>query len=110
MILMNKSLQEKIFREFLKFYSQGDIFEEREIITLGCMANGVTKELQKKILTTLDLQKIFQDYTLDEINENTSILADKDLIRINRVTTTAHKSYLELIKPLVSLEDFLDEI
>ena len=107
---MNKLLQEKIFQEFFKFYSQGDIFEEKEVITLGCMANGVTKELQKKILTTLDLQKIFQDYSLDEINENTSILADKELIKINRVATTTNKNYLELLEPLVSMEEFLDEM
>ncbi|MGL4803166.1 MAG: hypothetical protein ACRC18_12965, partial [Cetobacterium sp.] len=68
------------------------------------------KELQKKILTTIDLQNLFQDYSLNEINENASILADKDLIKINRVTTTANKNYLELLEPLVSLEDFLDEI
>ncbi|MGL4803968.1 MAG: hypothetical protein ACRC15_02220, partial [Cetobacterium sp.] len=68
------------------------------------------KELQKKILTTIDLQNLFQDYSLNEINENASILADKDLIKINRVTTTTNKNYLELLEPLVSLEDFLDEI
>ncbi|WP_297431206.1 hypothetical protein [uncultured Cetobacterium sp.] len=107
---MNKLLQDKIFRELLNFHSQGDIFEEKEIITLGCMANGSTKELQKKILTTIDLQTLFQDYSLNEINENASILADKELIKINRVTTTTNKNYLELLEPLVSLDDFLDEI
>ena len=107
---MNKKLQEEIFKALLEFESQGDILEEKEIITLGCMANGSTTELQKKILTTLDLEKLLAGYSLDEINTNTSILADKGLIKINRVSTTVNKHYLELIKSLVDLDDFMDEM
>lgn len=107
---MNKKLQEEIFKALLEFESQGDILEEKEIITLGCMANGSTTELQKKILTTLDLEKLLAGYSLDEINTNTSILADKGLIKINRVSTTVKKHYLELIKSLVDLDDFMDEM
>ncbi|WP_297597081.1 hypothetical protein [uncultured Cetobacterium sp.] len=107
---MNKKLQEKIFRTLLEFESQGDILEEKEIITLGCMANGSTTELQKKVLTTLDLEKSLTEYSLDEINSNSSILADKGLIKINRVSTTTNKHYLELIGSLVDLDDFMDEM
>ncbi|MEG1449915.1 MAG: hypothetical protein RSA57_04075 [Cetobacterium sp.] len=107
---MNKKLQEEIFKTLLEFESHGDVFEEKEIITLGCMANGSTTELQKKVLTTLDLEKLLTGYSLDEINTNASILADKGLIKINRVSTTVNKHYLELIKSLVDLDDFMDEM
>nr|WP_307775361.1 hypothetical protein [uncultured Cetobacterium sp.] len=106
---MNKTLQEMIFRELLNFESQGDVFIEKEIVVLGCAANGSTTEFQKKILDTRELQKKFEDFSLEEINENAQILADKDLIKINRVSAITG-NYLEILESLVDIDDFMDEM
>lgn len=107
---MNKDLQLEIFKALLDFEALGDIYEEKEIIILGCAANGKELKNEKIVLTTKDIQEKLKDFSLREINENTQILADKDFIKINRVTTTANETHLELLKSLCDLEEFLEDM
>lgn len=106
---MNKELQKQIFKAVLDFESQGEILEEKELVILGCMANGSRTEVIKKVLTTLDLEKLLPAFSLDEINKNTQILADKGFLRITPVTTTTKNNYYEINKSLADWDEFLDE-
>lgn len=105
---MDINLQKKIFEALIEFEKKGDIFEEKEIVILGCMSNGSTTETKKKLLNTIELQKMFPEYTLEEINENTINLAEKDFIKINRISSSTI-NYIEIINSLASLDEFLDE-
>lgn len=107
---MNKDLQLEIFKMLLDFESLGEIYEEKEIVILGCAANGRETKMEKKVLTTVEIQEKLKDFSIDEINKNTQILADKDFITINRVTTTDNRTSLELLKSKADLDDFLDEM
>lgn len=106
---MNKDLQKKIFKAVLDFESQGEIFEEKELVILGCMANGSKTEIVKKVLTTLELEKILSEFSLESINENTQILADKGFLKITPVTTTTKNNYYEINSSLADWDEFLDE-
>ena len=106
---MNRQLQEKIFRALFDFEALGDVMEEKTVIVFGGMMSSSNTVLEKKVLNTLDLEKEFEIYSLDEINKNALSLHEKEFIKVARISTTGNKQYLELIKTLVSLDEFLED-
>lgn len=103
------NLEEKIFRVVLDFEAKGDIYEDREKVILGCMANGSEIEKVKKNLTTLDLMSILKEYTRDEINAAIKRLTEKDFIKSKKVSETTGTYFYEILNSQCDLEEFLDE-
>ena len=89
------NLQEMVFRALLDFEAQGEIYIEKERVTLGCMANGSEMETVRKFLNTVELQEKFKDYPLSEINNAVQSLVEKDFIKARRVTTTTGVNFYE---------------
>lgn len=103
------NLEERVFREVLDFESKGDIYEDREKIILGCMANGSEIEKIKKYLTTLDLMKNLSEYSRDEINDAIKNLTEKDFIKSRKVSETTGTYFYEILGSQCDLEEFLEE-
>lgn len=102
------NLQERIFRELLDFEAQGEVYVEREKVTLGCMANGSEMETVRKYLNTAELAERFSDCTLDEINQAVQSLVEKDFVRAQRVTTTTGVNFYEILGSQCDLDEFLE--
>lgn len=102
------NLEEKIFRAVLDFEAKGDIYEEKEKVILGCMANGSEMETAKKHLTTIDLVDILKDYSRDEINEAVTRLTEKDFIKSRKVAETTGTYFYEILNSQCDLEEFLE--
>ena len=93
------NLEEKIFRAVLDFEAKGDIYEEKEKVVLGCMANGSEIEKVKKYLTTLDLV---------DINQAIQRLTEKDFIKSRKVAETTGTYFYEILNSQCDLEEFLE--
>ena len=102
------NLQEMVFRALLDYEAQGEIYIEKEKVTLGCMANGSEMETVRKFLNTIVLKEKFKDYTLDEINKAVQSLVEKDFIKARIVTTTTGVNFYELLNSECDLEEFLE--
>lgn len=102
------NLEEKIFRALLDFEAKGDIYEEKEKVILGCMANGSEVEMIKKTLNTLELKELLQDYSIDEINSAVQRLTEKDFIRSRKVAETTGTYFYELLNSQCDLDEFLE--
>lgn len=102
------NLEEKVFRALLDFEAQGDIYEEKEKVILGCMANGTEIEKVKKHLTTLELEEILKEHSLDEINAAVQRLTEKDFIKSRKISETTGRYFYELLNSQCDLEEFLE--
>lgn len=102
------NLEEKIFRAVLDFEAKGDIYEEKEKVVLGCMANGSEIEKVKKYLTTLDLVDILKEYSRDDINQAIQRLTEKDFIKSRKVAETTGTYFYEILNSQCDLEEFLE--
>lgn len=102
------NLEEKIFRALLDFEAKGDIYEEKEKVILGCMANGTEVEKVKKCLSTLDLEKTLTGHSLDEINAAVQRLTEKDFIQSRKISETTGRYFYEIIKSECDLDEFLE--
>ena len=102
------NLQEMVFRALLDYEAQGEIYIEKEKVTLGCMANGSEMETVRKFLNSIELKEKFKAYTLDEINKAVQSLVEKDFIKARIVTTTTGVNFYELLNSECDLEEFLE--
>lgn len=102
------NLEEKIFRAVLDFEAKGDIYEEKEKVILGCMANGSEVEMVKKNLTTLKLMDILKEYSREEINEAIRRLTEKDFVKSRKVAETTGTYFYEILNSQCDLEEFLE--
>lgn len=102
------NLEEKIFRAVLDFEAKGDIYEEKEKVVLGCMANGSEIEKVKKYLTTLDLVDMLKEYSRDDINQGIQRLTEKDFIKSRKVAETTGTYFYEILNSQCDLEEFLE--
>jgi len=102
------NLEEKIFRAVLDFEAKGDIYEEKEKVVLGCMANGSEIEKVKKYLTTLDLVDMLKEYSRDDINQVIQRLTEKDFIKSRKVAETTGTYFYEILNSQCDLEEFLE--
>ncbi len=102
------NLEEKIFRAVLDFEAKGDIYEEKEKVVLGCMANGSEIEKVKKYLTTLDLVNMLKEYSRDDINQAIQRLTEKDFIKSRKVAETTGTYFYEILNSQCDLEEFLE--
>jgi hypothetical protein len=102
------NLEEKIFRAVLDFEAKGDIYEEKEKVVLGCMANGSEIEKVKKYLTTLDLVDMLKEYSRDDINQAIQRLTEKDFIKSRKVAETTGTYFYEILNSQCDLEEFLE--
>lgn len=101
-------LEEKIFRALLDFEAKGDVYEEREKVILGCVANGTEVEQVKKCLNTLELEEILKDYSLEDINNAVQRLTEKDFIKSRKISETTGRYFYELLNTQCDLEEFLE--
>lgn len=102
------NLEEKIFRAVLDFEAKGDVYEEKEKVVLGCMANGSEIEKVKKYLTTLDLVDMLKVYSRDDINQAIQRLTEKDFIKSRKVAETTGTYFYEILNSQCDLEEFLE--
>lgn len=102
------NLEEKIFRALLDFEAKGDIYEEKEKVILGCMANGTEIERVKKHLNTLELAETLKEHTLDEINSAVQRLTEKDFIKSRKISETTGRHFYELLNTQCDLDEFLE--
>ena len=101
-------LEEKIFRALLDFEAKGDVYEEREKVILGCVANGTEVEQVKKCINTLELEEILKDYSLEDTNNAVQRLTEKDFIKSRKISETTGRYFYELLNTQCDLEEFLE--
>lgn len=107
---MSLELQKEIFQEALEFFSQGEIYEEKEIITPGCFSSSVETEIKRKYITSVELENILKNYSIDEINEDVEKLIEKGFIRGNRIGLTTGNTFYEITECLCDLDEFLEDL
>ena len=101
-------LEERIFRALLDFEAKGDVYEEKEKVILGCVANGTEVEQVRKYLNALELEEILKDYSLEDINNAVKRLTEKDFIKSRKISETTGRYFYELLNSQCDLEEFLE--